>query len=237
MSNEIPLTIHTINKCNNYFYINNKAIKIPEGNYKTPFSGFSNFSTNKIEDTIMTELSNNNIKDISFSINEITGKIIFKSHGPDISLNFNTITKLNDDIATPLPFKLGWLFGYRLGNYNCNANKKIESEGIANFNGPSYIYLSINDFTNASQNNFIVTFSDSTLSKNIIGKIPYGLYLLDYKLYNLGAEDSTSHIERKYFGPVNIKKLHIKILNEYGDVVDFNNMDWSFSLVVEMLYD
>ncbi len=43
--------------------------------------------------------------------------------------------------------------------------------------------------------------------------------------------------KRAYFGPVNIKKLHIKLLDELGRTVDLNNNDFSFSIQLEQLYD
>ena len=42
---------------------------------------------------------------------------------------------------------------------------------------------------------------------------------------------------RSYFGPVNIKKLHIQIMDEFGRVIDLNNNDFSFSLQIQQLYD
>ena len=42
---------------------------------------------------------------------------------------------------------------------------------------------------------------------------------------------------RSYFGPVNITKMHIQLMNDKGDVIDLNNTDWNFSLVVEYLYN
>ena len=41
---------------------------------------------------------------------------------------------------------------------------------------------------------------------------------------------------RKYFGPVTIKRLEVELLDEYGNTVDMNNMDWSFSLKARRLY-
>ena len=43
--------------------------------------------------------------------------------------------------------------------------------------------------------------------------------------------------DRKYFGPVNITKLKIQLLNDHGDVIDLNGNNWSFSLVFEYLYN
>ena len=42
--------------------------------------------------------------------------------------------------------------------------------------------------------------------------------------------------ERVYFGPVNIRRLSVKLINDKGDVVDLNGANWSFQLVCEQLY-
>jgi hypothetical protein len=41
---------------------------------------------------------------------------------------------------------------------------------------------------------------------------------------------------RYYFGPVNISKLDIKILDEYGRIVSINNNDFSFTLRLTVIY-
>lgn len=42
--------------------------------------------------------------------------------------------------------------------------------------------------------------------------------------------------ERTYFGPVNIFRLGIKLISNRGDIIDLNGSDWSFSFLVEQLY-
>jgi hypothetical protein len=42
--------------------------------------------------------------------------------------------------------------------------------------------------------------------------------------------------QRLYFGPVNINRMTIKLLNDRGSMVDLNNANWSFSFVCEQLY-
>ena len=42
--------------------------------------------------------------------------------------------------------------------------------------------------------------------------------------------------ERSYFGPVNIRRMSIRLVNDKGDVVDLNGANWSFSLICEQLY-
>jgi hypothetical protein len=42
--------------------------------------------------------------------------------------------------------------------------------------------------------------------------------------------------KRVYFGPVNISRMNIKLINDKGEMVDLNNANWSMSLIVEQLY-
>jgi hypothetical protein len=42
--------------------------------------------------------------------------------------------------------------------------------------------------------------------------------------------------DRKYFGPVNLRRLTIQLINDRGDIVNLNGADWSFSIVCDYLY-
>ena len=42
--------------------------------------------------------------------------------------------------------------------------------------------------------------------------------------------------ERAYFGPVNITRMAIQLMNDKGELVDLNGSNWSFSLICEQLY-
>ena len=42
--------------------------------------------------------------------------------------------------------------------------------------------------------------------------------------------------ERLYFGPVNIRKMSIQLMNDRGDFLDLNGSNWSFSFICEQLY-
>ena len=52
-------------------------------------------------------------------------------------------------------------------------------------------------------------------------------------------DDCTDKITKKrhYFGPVNIDKLHIKLMDEYGMPIDLLGMDYSFALEFQILYE
>ena len=43
--------------------------------------------------------------------------------------------------------------------------------------------------------------------------------------------------KRNYFGPVTIKRMHIQLIDEYGQKIDLNGGDFSFNLEFEVLYE
>ena len=245
----IPLSVYSVNKTSNCFtIIDNSSPQIPYiidiscGNYHTLFNGVTSeklyISGNII--TCINQSLNNHLLDVSFNIDSISGKSFFTNNSNiSYTILFNTDCCGNEDVETPLPLKLGWLLGFRVGAYTLdgNVNKTVISEGIVNLTIPKYLYLSINDFNHAANNNFVVAFSDSTFSENIIARIDYKHQLQKYGIYNNACENELENYSRSYYGPVDIKKLHIKLLDEYGRVVDLNNMDWSILLQLDVLYD
>ena len=55
----------------------------------------------------------------------------------------------------------------------------------------------------------------------------------DSIVYN---DDTASLNERIYFGPVDIERLHLRILDDNGEELDLNDAEWSMTLRVEHLY-
>lgn len=53
-----------------------------------------------------------------------------------------------------------------------------------------------------------------------------------YILYGQQLEGN----DRTYFGPVNIDHMRVRLLDDKGNLVNLNDVDWSFSLLVEQLY-
>jgi hypothetical protein len=41
---------------------------------------------------------------------------------------------------------------------------------------------------------------------------------------------------RTYFGPVNIERMAVKLLNDKGNVLDLNGLDWAITLICDCLY-
>jgi hypothetical protein len=110
------------------------------------------------------------------------------------------------------------------------------SEGILDISGPKYFFLVVNDFNNnVVCNNFFSVFPNSLISNNVLAKInvppPFLSIDIPNSLRNIVAA------KRDYFGPVYIQKLNIQLLNEFGTLLDINNMDFSVGLSLTVLYD
>ena len=246
----LPNTIYSVTKQNCFFNIYNEQcdenhiVEIPIGNYHTTFANRNFTNSSNIENKINKKLEEIGYQnELNYKIDPISGQSVFTNTSDYTTYTISFITDIcgNNDVDSPLPFKLGWLLGFRLGSYTIEPketdNNSISSEGIVNFDNPKYLYISINDFIHASNNSFIVNFSDSTLSKNIITRINYIDSVQTNGTYNIGSNDDVVNSERIYYGPSDIKKLHIKLLDEYGNIIDLNNMDWSFTLSLDLLYD
>ena len=59
--------------------------------------------------------------------------------------------------------------------------------------------------------------------------VPTGSLLVEFS-------GSLQNISRTYFGPVNIDRMAIKLLDDKGNVLNLNGNDWCFTLICECLY-
>ena len=248
---ELPTTFYAISKQygNNYFTIKvnlsdntskSKVINIPDGNY----------TQQTIMDIINTQLSLSStpFSYISFIVNlsgTHTGSAqtlvgLNATHPPvppnpsvtSFELNFQYDRFGVDDRNTPLPLKLGWVLGFRNGVYVGNVN--YVSEAVVDTTGPKYLFLVVDDYTSSVNNGFFSAFNSSVLNKNILARIS-----MQASPFNVLQQNNLNVLTtpREYFGPININNLTIQLLDEYGRIVDLNNMDYSFCLTLTTVYD
>jgi hypothetical protein len=137
-----------------------------------------------------------------------------------------------DDLNANIMTTFGWIMGFRLANY-VNITGAITSEGMFDAAGDRYIYVAINDYQKNNNALNMVCFDNSVMEEDIIGKIP----VTTGKLSIIITENNSLVKTRKYNGPVNIRNLHIRLLDKFGEVLDLNNMDFSFTLEFEILYE
>ncbi len=100
------------------------------------------------------------------------------------------------------------------------------SDGIVDFNQSNHFFLYIDDYQNNSKNIYLTNYTNQCVnSNNIICKLSDNLTLL------------LDQPNRVYFGPTDIDKLHIKIVDIYGRVANLNHNDFSIELLIESIYE
>ena len=240
---ELPNTFYVISQIygNNFFVLEivdeePLIVTIPDGNYD--YLGIQNYINNFLS------TQSGNYPNIQFlaDVNTPSGsgfqsgsaKMVVGSTAGTINFSINFVTDRygNKDTQTPLPLKFGWLIGFRDGYYENNTT--YVSEGLINLLGPRYIYLVVDDFNNSVLDGFYGAFTSSIINKNIIARIS-----LQGNVFNFLSKDNFSLITtpRQYFGPVDIQKLQIQLLDEYGRILNLNNMDYSFCLTFQTIYE
>jgi hypothetical protein len=240
---ELPNTFYVISQVfgNNFivFEITGQTpliVTVPDGNYD--YLGLQSYLNNFLSNSPAPYNTINFLADINTpnaaGPSSGSGKMIIGSLSGTqaFSINFLTDRYGNDDRQTPLPLKLGWLMGFREGYYE-NALTYV-SEGIVNLLGTRYIYMVIDDFNNNVNDGFYAAFGSSILNKNILARIS-----LQGESFNYVSQNNLNLITtpRQYFGPVDIQKLQVQLLDEYGRILNLNNMDYSFCLTFQTVYD
>ena len=224
------------------------VIVVPNGNY-TPssltgyFNNYMSGSTGPLSTdpffvyykqiyfVVNVDSTNSGSAQLIIGVNQ-TGLLPGDPRITNFTVDFQADIFGNSDTLNPLPLKLGWLLGFRNGIYS--GNSSYVSEGVIDLIGPRYIYVSIDDFNNSVLNSFYGAFNSSIINKNILARIT-----LQQGSFNIFAQNNLTSLTtpRAYFGPVDIQRLHVQLLDEYGRVINLNNMDFSFCLTFETIYD
>ena len=151
-----------------------------------------------------------------------TNKITILLNHPDFSFRVLTDYELEYDVV-------GWTGTYYdkqnlmslnqvLGNYSSSLNFPSWTSGYIVLVALRNIYLTCSELSNANQ-------LGSTGSCSIIKKIPinapFGSVIYDNEIIGADYIDVSNRV---------LRTLHFKLVNSYGNVVDLNNVNISFSL-------
>ena len=224
--------------------------------------GQGSYDINQLEQSINFHFSQSNnpaMQAMRSSFNPVTGKTRFFVATPDPSANpvipsppagkafgFNIDFRYSKNPDRNLYYNLGWMLGFRKAYYDfCKdyvdasnttliLQEGYNGEAAVNLIGTPYFLLEVNDFNN--NNPAVLNYNCNTKHsfniRNILAKIPNTVNTND-----LLFEDLSDRIfkTRKYFGPVRIKKLRIRLLDEFGRPLDLTNGDWSVNLEIKTL--
>lgn len=255
---EFPVSFYGISSKygNNYFYVaarqqldevnyneNSRIIVIPDGNYNACdfVSTLNTLLQLRNEDQSFID-PGNLLNYLQFRLDITltgsgTGKLILETYGLFSTMIDNVILDFSKDINGNLDKgsttnKIGMNMGFMKRKYQ--GQKQYVAESILEPANIRYIYLAIDDFNNSVNNNFVCAFNQSIQSPNILARIPikgsYFSLLMENDMVNACEP-------RTYFGPVDIQKLHIRVYDDHGRILDTNNGNFSFCLIFKMLYD
>jgi hypothetical protein len=255
---EFPVSFYGISSKygNNYFYIEvtsdigggqifmeQHTVVIKDGNYNASdlIDEINNYLVPRDASGNKDTISIFNYVQFALDISETgsgTGKV---SVAPIDSLQGDTITSIFLDFTrdingipdkTPITSKICMNLGFLKRKYE--GALSYTSETLIEPANIRYLYLAIDDFNNNVNNHFISAFNNSILSPNILARISVkGSY------FSLMMETDLvlSTEPRKYFGPVDIQKLHIQVYDDHGRILDTNNSNFSCCILFKMLYD
>ena len=238
------------------------VLTLPDGNYEQSWSDHSKaaFIEPAMNEAILTAMpatidANGAVTlggsgslaagDLIYSLDRISGRSIFSAPVGSVlatsgfTIRFNVDNQGSLNMDTSIQLRLGWQLGFRAAEYVCSKYQCV-SEGICLISGPRYGFLAIDDHQKNTGPAFMVAFGNSILQNNIITRINLAALQADVGIYQSSSDAGlTTEINRtrEYFGPVDIQRLHVTLYDEYGRVIDLNNMDWSFSLAFQILYN
>jgi hypothetical protein len=228
---ETPVSFYNFSSSlgNNSFQImNNTSIYLVDIN-----NGI--YNTTSLVEQINTQIQNDLSSTISISTDN-QRSIITNSSIDEYTIKFNTDSSGNTD-NRDLSSKLGRALGFKNASYTFNSTAPLISESSINLNTVRYLYLVVDEFSSGFTNSFICPLQHSVMSKKILGRIsldnnrfPYG----SVQISNTFNAFLSSDI-RYYNGAVDIQKIQVQLVNEYGVPIDLNGQDFSFLL--EMIYE
>tara|TARA_B100001063_G_scaffold242526_1_gene271342 strand:- start:15247 stop:16461 length:1215 start_codon:yes stop_codon:yes gene_type:complete len=237
---------------NNYFHYQDKQgninkIIIPDGYYnsivdiKAYLETHYNLLTFNYFDSVEefndngNQLDNSNFKLLIKTPNsndigeQVNGKLIF---------NFDENGNVSN---TSFHQKLGYLLGFRTPeiyfNYDENgSHAECRAQSVPDIDYLKYFFLAVDDF----QNNVSSTFGSSSINQNMEPNVLARISFVNEKLGRLisfNGDNKTICPTRKYFGPCDIQRLNIRLVDKYGRELDTDNNDFSFALTFESLYE
>jgi hypothetical protein len=131
-------------------------------------------------------------------------------------------------------YTLGYAMGFREIKYQ-GATSYI-SESIFTNKYSDYLYFALDDYTGSQTitNTYGMLGSNGLLSNNILGVIP-----ISSDTFSPTFDNNANFIykKREYFGPVDISRISIKLLNQRGNVVNVYDTNFNFTLQIKTIYN
>lgn len=235
-----------------------KTIRIPDGNYmaSTLETMLNNYFNNigNLDNSTGLHFLHATISDTSSKViirarniaDEGMNPCPFDPADPFYSPNFSFTINF-DNPNVPLYRTAGWMMGFRKPSYTATKTNRmldnfsnsmqslqnfcyLESESSYGNAIDQYFYLYIEDYNKNYVTDIVTSYTNkSYMGSNTMARISVT------SGHNTIINDNASDLifkKREYFGPVNIEKLTIRLLDKYGEEID--NLDNNFSMVIKL---
>jgi hypothetical protein len=206
---ELPNVFYefTAIKQNNFFYLNEVPITIPDGNYT------ADQMLSEINKLIALEFGN----DIKFTLNRSSGNVIVNS-----TSHTNFYLNFAKDDSTPYN-SLGFYLGFRVTEVKDVYH--YVSESILQTIGDNYIFLKVNDYGKVGT----VLNDNYVMAKIIVNKYKNCMVFDDFSNFITKTHE--------FYQPINLNKLSIELVDSYGLTINMNSIDFSMTLEVIHIYN
>jgi hypothetical protein len=181
---------------------------------------------------VLDDYNQNHVNNSIVSITQLSNKLKIPSYySPD--LPYTCINPGQSNLNQLLPSQNGLLIAGKFENDYSKTQIMLPSAPRTLTNAQLYTINEINR-NNNNLTNYIsrAPTSSDTLAiipvKTSVG-VPTGSLIVEFS----GSLQSSSRV---YFGPVNIERMAVKLLDDKGNVLNLNGNDWCFTLVAECLY-
>ncbi len=209
---------------NNHFHLKNifneqSIITIPDGTYN---------NTTQLIDALV---EHNDIDNVTY----INQRLTIEFAGAAISKCIFNLDKSGNTSNIPFYQRLGYILGFRTTELITDPNNlTITPPSDPIFNTSNYFYLSVNDFQQNVVTNFIPSMNGQKIPPNTLARIS----IADpNRIVVFNGDDNNSSPERKYFGPCDIRRLDIQLLDKFNRHVDTMKTDFSFAITFKCIYN
>ena len=128
---------------------------------------------------------------------------------------------------------MGTFLGFKKGSYSVTPQQNATSEASYGHGNMNYFFVALDDYNNNHISNSVIVSSQQYIGNNIIARIQMS-EIFSNTMFNVTSDGIFK--TREYLGPVNIEKMHIQLLDKYGDTIDMNNNDISMTIELTQIY-
>ena len=157
--------------------------------------------------------------------------------GSEVKLYFNQTPSGAEDPNCILFKTLGHMLGFRHLEVSIGSGNTYVTPAALDLISFKYAYLIVDDFLSNGETNIV---AENVYSVPCAQNMKFGGNILAKVNYKNDANYNVSNriitTPRTYYGNVDVAKLRVTLVNEFGDLVDTHGAEWAFTLKFNCSY-